>query len=84
MNWFKCSKMQPSIIVSAYNSLGEMWVLINGKRYKYEKVSPYQKDQLERYIKFKNWSSAFQLIRSLQLEEKPVKEQELKQKEFNF
>ena len=79
MNWFKVSNKQPSIIVSSYNNFGDMSVIINGKRYKYIEVSPYNKDMLEQYIRYKNWSYAFKLIRSLKMEEK-----EDNQQEFNF
>jgi hypothetical protein len=76
MNWYKFSQQislfteeierkSPKLQIGMYNSLGEMAVYIDGKRYLYEKVSPFFKKKLQVFIDKKNWTQAFKLLKSL-------------------
>jgi len=47
----------------SWDKFGNFVVLINGRRYEYEKVSPYQCKKLRAYIKFKNSKAFFNAIK---------------------
>jgi len=81
MNWYKIAN-SPKMIVTSYNSYGDMTILIGEKQYKYVNVNQVDYDKLEYYIRANNKSAAFKLIKLLKQEEPkkivPKKEKQLK------
>jgi hypothetical protein len=73
MNWYKTSQQKsPEIVIISYDSFGDMSLYIGNKKYNYTGVFPEQYNMLKVYLKYKNKSSAFKLIRSLKMEPKRI------------
>ena len=67
-NWYKRSQQEQEadpIQVSSWNHLGELVVLLKGKRYVYQNATPPIIEKIGQLIRRKNWSAAFAILRSL-------------------
>lgn len=67
MNWYKTAQQPPTpIAIVSYNSYGELGISFNGgKKYVYPDVSPFYKEKIERFLKFKNYKAVQDLLKRL-------------------
>jgi len=58
-------KPQPQVSVWGLSPSGTLTVIINGKRYDYDGVTPHEESQLNTLLKHKNYSRFFAIIKQL-------------------
>ncbi len=66
MNWFKQAQEYPPIAIVSYDSYGDLEVSFNGgKKYIYPDVNPYTYKQIQKLIKFKNYTKVQEMLKNL-------------------